>query len=265
MSDNLYPIKQVAQLINELSTNSITVSTIEYYCKQLDITYTYQSNKRYLSTNDIDKIKQRYVNSNEHTTTHDTHNTTHTTHNTSDTSDKDTIIEHMNKEIEYLREQLTTSQRLLDQQQQLAISDRHKIDRLENEVQQYRLSHTDTNNSAHDNNGYINKRKDVSNENATTNTGHSNNNEDNNSAHTTTHETTQISNSAASHTQSDVHTDDISNDNKNEHVTTVESTEGATDTSKESTDDNKNTTDTGTYKDVKHKNKIGFFARIFGK
>lgn len=264
MSDNLYPIKQVAQLINELSTNSITVSTIEYYCKQLDITYTYQSNKRYLSTNDIDKIKQRYVNSNEHTTTHDTHNTTHTTHNTSDTSDKDTIIEHMNKEIEYLREQLTTSQRLLDQQQQLAISDRNKIDRLENEVQQYRLSHTDTNNSAHDNNGYINKRKDVSNENATTNTGHSNNNEDNNSAH----ETTQISNSAASHTQSDIHTDDISNDNKNEHVTTVESTEGDTDTSKESTDDNKNTTDTGTYKDdkgVKHKNKIGFFARIFGK
>lgn len=160
------------------------------------------------------------------------------THNTSDTSDKDTIIEHMNKEIEYLREQLTTSQRLLDQQQQLAIRDTSKIDRLEKEIEQYRLSntqatYTDNTEPTHNN------RSDIS---------------DNNNP--------------ASHTHSDEHTDDISDDNKNEDVTTVDNKEGANTLSNEHTDDNKNATNTGTYKDNKgaeHKNKIGFFARIFGK
>lgn len=261
--DIMYTIKEAHEKLN------CNRQTVNNWIKRLDIEVATIDGMYRLTEEQYnmiaDKVNANRTNQHANDNTNDakTHND-----NTNDNTNNVNAIDILQSHIEEQRNTIRDLSRMLDQQQQLSINDKRKIDKLENEVQQYRLSHTDTNNSAHDNNGYINKRKDVSNENATTNTGHSNNNEDNNSAHTATHETTQISNSAASHTQSDIHTDDISDDNKNEDVTTVDNKEGANTLSNEHTDDNKNATNTGTYKDNKgaeHKNKIGFFAKIFGK
>ncbi|MFQ3879096.1 hypothetical protein AABD35_13010 [Staphylococcus xylosus] len=250
----LTPIKQVAEQLDKLSDNTIYVQTIEYYCKQLSIDFTYKNRLRYLTDNDIDKIKQRYVNSNEHTqhntdehtTTHTQHNTTHNTSDTSDNNDMynkvlNELIKQLNakdNQIDKLQQQLSDTTQALHNQQRLDYDRLHDSGSSEN----IQTTYTDNTQATH-------------------------------RAHTSTHEPTNngsdvSDNSPASHTHSDVHTDDISDDNKNSVDNTDNNKEGVNTISNEHTDDNKNTTNTGTYTDDKgaeHKNKIGFFARIFGK
>lgn len=221
----LTPIKQVAEQLDKLSDNTIYVQTIEYYCKQLSIDFTYKNRLRYLTENDIDKIKQRYVNSNEHTqhntdehtTTHTQHNTTHNTSDTSDNNDMynkvlNELIKQLNakdNQIDKLQQQLSDTTQALHNQQRLDYDRLHDSGSSEN----IQATYTDNTQATH-------------------------------RAHTSTHEPTNNSSDVSDNNpDSHTHTDDISDDNKN---TTNTGTY---------TDD----------KGAEHKNKIGFFARIFGK
>ena len=57
----LLTIKEVAEYIDTLTDNNISIQTIEQCCKQLSIRFKYRNNERYLHMDDMKIIKQRCV------------------------------------------------------------------------------------------------------------------------------------------------------------------------------------------------------------
>lgn len=130
----MYTIKEASE---RLQCNR---QTINNWIKRLDITVNTVNGLYRLTQEQYNMIANK-VNANrtnQYTNDHTNNAKTHNDNANMHTNDE-RHIKHLEDEVTYLREQLSNSQRLLDQQQQLSISDKNKIDKLEQQVEQYRL------------------------------------------------------------------------------------------------------------------------------
>lgn len=60
---DLMSLREVAEMFNEMTDKAIEKGTVAYYCEKLDIEFVRDSyNRKYLTQDDIQKIRERYYN-----------------------------------------------------------------------------------------------------------------------------------------------------------------------------------------------------------
>lgn len=244
---NLHTIKDV---MNKLDCSR---STIYNTMTKHDLTFIKKDNVNHIDDEQLTIIsntimlnkhkqpKQYQTHQDDNVKQHDKQDVKHDdTHNTSDTSDNNDmynkvlneLIKQLNakdNQIDKLQQQLSDTTQALHNQQRLDYDRLHDSGSSEN----IQATYTDNTQATH-------------------------------RAHTSTHEPTNnrsdiSDNSPASHTHSDVHTDDISDDNKDEDVTSIDNKESSNTSSNEHTKDNKNPNNVGS------NNKRGLLSRLFNR